>query len=77
MPQTQTPNFDQIARVLVTACDGPTAEMRIAEELRLMWNARGAADVAKVEATLTSLMGATACGPYLKNLDRALRGLDR
>jgi len=45
--------------------------------LKEIWNARGAADIAKIEAQLTSMMGAVAAGPYIKNLDRALRKLDR
>jgi hypothetical protein len=49
----------------------------IAEHLRLIWNARGAADVVAVEAALISLMGGTASAPYVKNLDRALKKLDR
>jgi hypothetical protein len=46
-------------------------------ELLNIWNARGAADIAKIETELSTLMGATAAGPYVKNLDRALRRLDR
>jgi hypothetical protein len=49
----------------------------IAEHLRLIWNARGAADLEALEAVMLSLMGATASAPYLKNLDRALRKLDQ
>jgi hypothetical protein len=49
----------------------------IAEQLRGIWNARGGADRAKLEGELSSQMGATAAGPYVKNLDRALRSLDR
>jgi hypothetical protein len=48
-----------------------------AEQLRLVWNARGAADIAKLDTELSILMGATMAGPYVKNLDRALRRLDR
>jgi hypothetical protein len=47
----------------------------IEEQLRLVWNARGAADIAKIEATLyadgTSRTGVD------KMLDQALRSLDR
>jgi hypothetical protein len=49
----------------------------IAEHLRLIWNARGAADLAALEAALIVLMGGTASAPYVKNLDRAIRKLDR
>lgn len=44
---------------------------------RLLWNARGAADLVKLEAELSAMMGATASGPLVKNLDQALRSLDR
>ena len=87
----QTPDFEQIAhRILDDAYtdDGTTGDARIdarkaalqaaiAEQLRFVWNARGAADLAKVETELTAMMGATAAGPSIKNLDRALRKLDR
>jgi hypothetical protein len=42
-----------------------------------IWNARGAADIATIELDLSRMMGATAAGPYIKSLDRALRRLDR
>jgi hypothetical protein len=54
-----------------------TDVLLISTELRLIWNARGAVDIAKVESELSTMMGWTAAGPYVKNLDRALRGLDR
>jgi hypothetical protein len=78
----ETPDFDAIARALLNlaATNGSivstTSEALIAE-LRLVWNARGAADLVKIEAELSSLMGVTASGPYVKNLDRAIRSLDR
>jgi hypothetical protein len=49
----------------------------IVEALRLTWNARGAADIARMQHELMQQMGATASGPYVANLDRALRALDR
>jgi len=52
-------------------------EGAIAEALRQVWNARGAADLVAVDVSLTSQMGATASGRYVRNLDRALRSLDR
>lgn len=75
---SEPPDFDRIALDLCLAGDrdGP-GSTEIAEQLRLVWNARGAADLVKVEAELSTLMGATASGPYTKNLDRALRSLDR
>ena len=73
----ETPDFEKIARAILEASDGEPGETRIAEQLRLIWNARGDADLAKIEHELAMLMGATASGPYLKTLDRELRKLDR
>jgi hypothetical protein len=70
------PDFDQIAAPLAEYADD-TRRKHIAEQLRQVWNARGAADLAKIETELSILMGATMAGPYVKNLDRALRKLDR
>jgi hypothetical protein len=68
-----TPDFDEIAQNMADLdAWGP-----IAEKLRQVWNARGAADIVKVESELSTMMGSTAAGPYCKNLDRALRTLDR
>ena len=44
--------------------------------LRIVWNERGAVDIATVERELSTMMGSAAAGPYCKNLDRALRALD-
>jgi hypothetical protein len=49
----------------------------LAEHLRLIWNARGDADRVALEAALIALMGGTASAQYVKNLDRALRKVDR
>jgi len=49
----------------------------VVEQVRLVWNARGAADIAKLQTELSMLMGSTMAGPYVSNLDRALRTLDR
>jgi aspartate aminotransferase-like enzyme len=79
----ETPNFEQVAaRLLRLTIDNfdPrwNATMReCTEQLRQVWNARGAADIAKLDAELSMLIGATMAGPYVKNLDRALRTLDR
>ena len=35
------------------------------------------ADEQKSEAELSTMIGEVSAGPYIKNLDRALRGLDR
>ena len=66
-------DFDRIARRIAELTD----LARVREQLVLIWNARGAADLATIELTLSATMGTTAAGPYLKNLDRALRALDR
>jgi hypothetical protein len=82
----ETPDFKKLAheiaaQILSHRDDQHVVVVAIAEDLeeqlRQVWNARGAADLAKIESELTSQMGATASGPYLKNLDRALRSLDR
>jgi hypothetical protein len=70
----ESPDFDQIARQLVEAHSAAAQNERdialdIAEQLRLVWNARGAADITLIEAELP--------GAYTKILDRALRTLDR
>jgi hypothetical protein len=73
----ETPDFDQIATRWIAewrtgkGLGEVTLETLVAEQLRLVWNARGAADLAKIDLefaddTLT-----------LKSLDRALRSLDR
>ena len=76
----ETPDFEKIARLLAGAGrfsgDGAVIS-EIVEQLRFVWNARGAADIAKIDHELSSMMGAVAAGPYAKNLDRALRKLDR
>jgi hypothetical protein len=83
----ETPDFKQIAHLIVDVAytdDGQTArdvkaalEAGIAAQLRVVWNARGAADLAAIETALTATMGATVAGPVLKHLDRAVRELDR
>lgn len=90
---TETPDFDQIARYLldriVDVLPGDTdqrvaAQRRdlfapdVVEQLRQVWNARGLADIAKLEPILEEPPGA---GPprvvTMKTLDHALRTLDR
>jgi hypothetical protein len=82
MPETA--DFDQIARKFLerrfaSLNEAWLQEVRgqLAEQLRLVWNARGAADRFKLDAELSSMMGVTASGPYVTNLNRALRTLDR
>jgi hypothetical protein len=74
------PDFETIAQRLANAAGvsghgSVTSEIEMA--LRNVWNARGAADIARLETKLSLLMGPMTAGPYLKNLDRALRTLDR
>lgn len=64
---TEAPDFDQLAIKL-----HDSTRAAIAEALRLVWNARGAADIAKVDALLGERGLANAA-----NLDHALRSLDR
>jgi hypothetical protein len=73
-----TTNFDEIAqRILgsISATEGESERaadtQMIATELRIVWNARGAADIAQ----LSSLDMASE--PSVKVLDQALRSLDR
>ena len=77
----ESPDFEQIAKRIASAIPSAITrglvELEVAEQLRVIWNARGASDIAQLEAILTGLMGSTAAGPYVKNLDRALRRLDR
>jgi hypothetical protein len=83
-----TPDFDQIAESIIDVHvretwqqPGEEAGSRlataIAEQLRLIWNTRGAADLATIAHDLSTMMGSTAAGPYVKNLTRTLQGLDR
>jgi len=69
-----TIDFDRLAQRIADLPDDP---MQIRDSLRLLWNARGAADVAKLDAALAAAMGVSASGPFVKILDRALRTLDR
>jgi hypothetical protein len=85
----ETPDFKATAQIAIDEIfadtsrkfdpdrDLPLLAAAIVEQLRLVWNARGAADIVKLEAELAAQMGVTASGPYVKNLDRALRSLDR
>jgi hypothetical protein len=67
----EVPDFDQIAEKMFDAM-GRNRKERIehyARRLREIWNARGAADIATVEAELP--------GASTQELGRALRSLDR
>lgn len=78
----ETPDFNEIAvRVLVDldtlADDTDTRQAMavVAEQLRLIWNARGAADLSRIEKAFEA--EASPAPPSIKTLDRALRTLDR
>jgi hypothetical protein len=74
----EPPDFERIAHDIVTATFAARFRgglidasdlMRVTEHLRLLWNARGVADLATIEAEFPCV--------YTKTLDRALRPLDR
>jgi hypothetical protein len=76
----QTPNFEALAHDLIDLLRQThdwTAIAMTVDHLHKVWNARGAVDISTIEHQLAQQMGATASGPYMKNLDRALRALDR
>lgn len=64
----ETPDLDQIALRLVTQGTA-RSQVALVEQLRLVWNARGAADVVQLDAVLGH-------GSSLDLLDRAIRSLD-
>ena len=78
----ETPDFGTIAaRLLHLVTDSmdplwKTALAEVQRELVNVWNARGAADTAKVDTAMSSLLGDERAGPYVTTLDRALRTLD-
>lgn len=80
----ETPDFEQIAQRLANevgyvqsvAEDGSFAST-IKRALLDGWNARGAADRALLEQSLSTQMGSTAAGPYVQNLTREIKALDR
>jgi hypothetical protein len=77
----ETPDFESIAQRLLAEVLDPADPQKpknivaIAEQLRLVWNARGAADIAKMEVTLYA--DGTSRTGFDKMLDHALRSLDR
>lgn len=81
-----SPDFDRVAYEILSASIAARVEgslintgdiARIAAQLRQIWNARGAADIARLEAELTSMKDTTAGHRMVKTLDRALRTLDQ
>ena len=82
----ETPDFDRIAGALAgfgdsTEISEPEFARRIAEQLRQVWNARGATDVAAMRAEMERVWArrdAGAAGELLDlNLDRAVKAMDR
>jgi hypothetical protein len=75
----ERPDFDRIAQRLAMTLPGAIGAPyvllgeRIAQELRLAWNARGVADLAIVHAKLST---PDRPDPRMKGLTRALRTLD-
>jgi hypothetical protein len=65
--------FDVVARRIVGLNDIGS----IRDQLRLIWNARGAADIATVELQLFEIMRPVDVGRHFKRFDRAIRDLDR
>ncbi len=81
------PDFDQIARRLheTVGCDHGTDAETVAaqvtlvvEQLRQVWNARGAADLVKVDEALSWMLDTlTAADPSVRQLREAIAALDR
>jgi len=71
----EIPDFDQIAMDLLVQTDGDLGVTEVAEELRQVWNARGAADLAKLEWAFDPAVSNGQ--PSMKLLDQVLRTLDR
>ena len=65
--------FDGVARRIVRLDDIGS----IRDQLRLIWNARGVADIATVESQLFKIMKPADVGRHLTLIDRAIRALDR
>jgi hypothetical protein len=83
----ETPDFEQIAHSIAMSVPMVTGEKfilhrtHIAEQLRQVWNARGAADLETIQTTLSTATGVTAAALYVENLVkslvRAISQLDR
>lgn len=65
--------FDGVARRIVRLDDIES----IRDQLRLIWNARGVADIATVESQLFKIMEPADVGRYLTLFAHAIRALDR
>lgn len=65
--------FEEVAQRIVRLEDIAL----IRDQLRLIWNARGVADIATVESQLFKIMEPADVGRHLTSFDRAIRALDR
>jgi hypothetical protein len=77
MDISETPDFDQLARQTADAVSklSPNAlTVFLAEQLHMIWNARGDADIAKIESGLPDVWTAQ---NIVGELTSALRTLDR
>jgi len=76
-----TPDFEQIARRLagVWADRGVVQGMTesVAEQLRKVWNARGAADAHAVSLRAMEMLGTAGGGVYAEHFEKTIKGLDR
>ena len=76
MSQPEPPDFEEIALRLWNDGDGSSMAY-ILEQLRQAWNARGAADIAKLEEEFHGRVDEVwVRDVYVLNLERALRSLD-
>jgi len=80
MPETF--DFESIARrlldqVLDPNLQNPANVLSLVDELRLVWNARGAADLAQLEEQFHGPADIRYIGEGVVNLERAIRKLDR
>lgn len=70
----EIPDFDQLARRLIDGSDWSIIDSEhicaIAEQLRQVWNARGAADLSMLEAE------GYISGAYVPDVARAIKKLD-
>jgi hypothetical protein len=79
---SETPNFALIAgQIASTLMPEPSPRngrevSAIADQLRAIWNARGAADIAAVEGELAQI-GLNATSRLQDTLDSAVRSLDK
>jgi hypothetical protein len=73
----EAPDFDQIAHRIFRQAEVDDSLDHIVEQLRLVWNARGAADMKAVDEKLSLLAGWVTSEPYRLDLKAAIRQLDQ